>query len=472
MVAAVLVAPLAIQGYSAGVANPAATVRRVVSETMLAPVGGLMGRLTERIRISPDGRHVAFVTAAPSGARVYLDGKAGPGPYTLISDPQFSPNSARLAYAATMNDRSPLVLDGVEGSWYDAVSNPLFSPNSARIAYAVFTRMPAPVGRKSQVVIDGSPSAPFEAFTDPYITFSPDSRRVAYVYGATADQAVTVLDGQPVSLPGYDSIVAEFFPNGVAYRARKGGKSFFLLINGREVAGPYRQIGFLTFSPDGKRTAYSMMEDACVVCSQRAVVDGAVGPPYFAVGNKVIFSPDGTRWAYQALKRPYSGVVVLDGREYAQGSDPVFSPDSRRIGFLRQSRTPPGIAAIVDRQEGRPYRLIRQLVFSPDSQHFAYGADRGQNLLLVVDGSERKEYPRAADSTPLVIPTFSPDSRHVLYIAPVGNDHAVVVDENEGNRYDKIMSKIVFDSPTRFHYIARKISGFYLVEEDLVEIDH
>ena len=91
--------------------------------------------------------------------------------------------------------------------------------------------------------------------------------------------------------------------------------------------------------------------------------------------------------------------------------------------------------------------------------------DRGLRL-----GSERKEYPRAADSTALVIPTFSPDSRHVLFIAPIGNSQAVVVDETEGNLYDKIMSKIVFDSPTRFHYIARKSNGFYLVEEELVEI--
>jgi len=126
-------------------ADPAATVRRVVSERMLAPIGGPISRLTDRIRISPDSRHVVFVAVTPSGGRVYLDGKAGPGPYTLISDPQFSPNSARLAYSATTKDRTTLVLDGVEGPWYDVVLGALFSPNSARVAYSVFTRMPAPV---------------------------------------------------------------------------------------------------------------------------------------------------------------------------------------------------------------------------------------------------------------------------------------------------------------------------------------
>jgi len=42
------------------------------------------------------------------------------------------------------------------------------------------------------------------------------------------------------------------------------------------------------------------------------------------------------------------------------------------------------------------------------------------------------------------------------------------VDENEGIVYDMIMSKIVFDSATRFHYVARKSDGFYLKERRLL----
>jgi Tol biopolymer transport system component len=60
------------------------------------------------------------------------------------------------------------------------------------------------------------------------------------------------------------------------------------------------------------------------------VVDGKEGPPYFSLGYGS-FSPDGKRFAYTTP----TGVVV-DGNETRTGADvgaPIFSPDSQHLAF-------------------------------------------------------------------------------------------------------------------------------------------
>ena len=61
---------------------------------------------------------------------------------------------------------------------------------------------------------------------------------------------------------------------------------------------------------------------------------------------------------------------------------------------------------------------------------------------------------------------FSPDSQHVAYAAIKGDKQFVVVDGKEGTRYDGLSGKgIIFDSPDTFHYLAAKGNSIYLVEE-------
>ncbi len=68
---------------------------------------------------------------------------------------------------------------------------------------------------------------------------------------------------------------------------------------------------------------------------------------------------------------------------------------------------------------------------------------------------------------------FSPDSQHLVYEAQTDNQFFLVVDGDEGRPYDAILpiskvgGEIVFDSLTRFHYLAQKDNGIYLMEETL-----
>ncbi|MEW6416877.1 MAG: hypothetical protein AB1480_02010 [Nitrospirota bacterium] len=92
-------------------------------------------------------------------------------------------------------------------------------------------------------------------------------------------------------------------------------------------------------------------------------------------------------------------------------------------------------------------------------------AKEGDKWLVVVDGKEGKKY----DGIGALI--FSPDSKRVAYQAIEGDEWFVVVDGKEGKRYDMIVTsgwgraRVIFDSPDNIHYLARKGSSIYLVEE-------
>jgi len=73
-----------------------------------------------------------------------------------------------------------------------------------------------------------------------------------------------------------------------------------------------------------------------------------------------------------------------------------------------------------------PGIIVESLVVSPDSKHFAYGAERGDKVFVVVDGEE-------------------------------------------GKGYDGFLrgSKLVFDSPNSFHGLARRGIEIFRVEVEI-----
>ena len=166
--------------------------------------------------------------------------------------------------------------------------------------------------------------------------------------------------------------------------------------------------------------------------------------------------------------------VVVDGKEGEQYDDIfegslIFSPDSKHVAYVA------GISdkqfVVVDGKEERKYDGIGiPLIFSPDNNRVAYVAGVGNNKhLVVMDGKEGEQYDDILEGSLI----FSPDSKCVAYVAGVDDKQLVVIDGKKGNQYDEIfiwsggniIGKIIFDSHDTFHYIARKGSGIYLVEE-------
>jgi hypothetical protein len=114
-----------------------------------------------------------------------------------------------------------VVVDGVEGKEYHDIGAPIFSPDSQHIAYAADEGGP---GWKDRVVVDGVEGKEYDGAPSESITFSPDSKRVAYI-ARLGDKHVAVVDG--IEGKEYENIAPflAFSPNSrhVVYEAARGG---------------------------------------------------------------------------------------------------------------------------------------------------------------------------------------------------------------------------------------------------------
>ncbi len=144
----------------------------------------------------------------------------------------------------------------------------------------------------------------------------------------------------------------------------------------------------------------------------------------------------------------------------------TVSPDNQHIAYV--ARRGNKVVVMVDGKAGKEYDGIGTApIFSPDSQRLAYGAGRGRKWIVVVDGREGKEYDGIMEGDPV----FSPDSEHVAYRAARGNKRLVIVDGEEGKEYDDIVAiggaKLAWDDDNKLHYLAKKGDTIILVEEEL-----
>ena len=104
--------------------------------------------------MSPDGKHVAYVTRGQGQTQVVTDGKPGPV-CNSVQSLLFSPDGTSLAYLARQGAQWRVVLNGKESAPYDEILPPLFSSNSQHLAYA------ARIGEQWFAVMDTHRSGPY-----------------------------------------------------------------------------------------------------------------------------------------------------------------------------------------------------------------------------------------------------------------------------------------------------------------------
>ncbi len=211
----VLIAVLAV-GFAGAIAKTTNPALVESSGPRLEGQGERIGRIPEgwslvrrwfdpAIRISPDGRRVAYTVSREGKWRVVVDGvepkasnmvepKASAPiegkPYDRVSSIQFSPDGAKIAYLASRDGLEFLVVDGVEGRTYpDRGDSPFpitFSPDGRRAAYIV------PGFPRWRIVVDGIEPREYHAISEP--VFSPDGRHVAFA-AALGKRWRVVVDG-------------------------------------------------------------------------------------------------------------------------------------------------------------------------------------------------------------------------------------------------------------------------------------
>lgn len=324
------------------------------------------------------------------------------------------------------------------------------SPDSTRIAYyervdaGYYYVVAGPDGRINETT--------YQDVRD--FVFSPDSSHYAYK-ALAGDKWQAVVDGSAGKM--YDEIYAIIFSQDgghYAYSA-KGGENEVVIVDGIE-QGPYDSIrDNPIFSSDGQHVAYTIIKGT----GSYVVLDGIEQE---MKGSGLVFSPDGSRWAYSSVNA-YTGdavYVILDGKIIDRGNHGwinglYFSPDGKRFAFdLATSESAYAKHKIVefDGAEGNEYEFpgVGKAIFSPDGSRMAYTAYNGSNgNFLVLDGVEGRSYNELGD------PIFSPESRHVAYRAVRNGRDLVVLDDIEGRDYNNVWG-LTFSADGRLAYAARE----------------
>lgn len=388
-----------------------------------------------------DGGHYACAIRSEGRAQVFLDGRESPW-YEDVAILGFSPGGHELAYTASLDGKTHVIVADKRGPPYDAIQSFAFSPNG-RFAY---------VGRlknRVQVVIDGRTGPEFEGVEK--LAFSGDGARVAYI-GRAAGKASVVVDENPER--AYDTIRFFGFSEGGRALAYLGtsGEVDHVVIDGK-VAIADGKVESLVLSEDGKRHAYSVRKGSAV----RAVVDGTPEPEHRAVLHLAFYGESSKHLAYLAIDSDLS-LIVHDGRN-GRGFDELLwaasSPDGehmalgvhvahdshstavivddemrsmpsdttrvRPVGFtkdgryvtVREFKTESGSKAcvLVDGQSGPEFEAVEEATLSSDGARLAYVGRSGERARVVLDGQLGPTHARV----PRLL--FSPDGRHLAYLA-------------------------------------------------------
>lgn len=332
-----------------------------------------------------------------------------------------SPQRVRVAHIASKGTRIAVVVDGVEGPVIDELigGSPLQTPSPNK----------APGVYRSQHTwkgIAGTPSA---------VLFSVDGRHYAYM-------------------------------------ARQGS-DYIVIHDGKEIGrGPRLSLGSnynpIAMSPLGKYVTWGDMKTESGRGQWRLFVNGKPGPEAGHQDFPIVFSPDESRYAYNAatVEDYKKSVLIVDGKvvSYA-GYSPQFTADSKRLITLA-----PGNVVLVD---GKPFGgsgiSVEKIVTGPVGSRYAViMRKRVVNYegvgTLYLDGKEVPGTDGAMDIS------FSPDGKHWALRCknPEAKSMCMVIDGKKGSEYQTVSDKVYWtpDSSKAIYTITSGGRNFVVVNTE------
>lgn len=378
-------------------------------EERMVPIGhGISGEeiYVNSLKISPDYKHIAYVSRIGGTFRVWMDGvtKKSHSGITRQS-PFFSPKQNRVAYIADENDKMFVVVDNEEHDRYKQVGTLTFSPDGSRLAY----RAEDDKGRQV-VVIDGKEGPKFDVgiTNDIGIVFSPDSKHVAYV-GLT-------------------------------------GNNSCIFVKDNKKMRSFEKIGRIEFSPDSKHYAYTAMEDG----TWKVILDDKEGTEYKQISN-LMFSPDSSHTVYMASSKKRRPIIVKNDVEISGGIGvffPAFSPKRNRFCYLMAEKDNK-FRYVIDGKQDQPVDKPGRIIFSHDDSSSAYAAMIDDKWHIIKDGKKGPGFKK------IYAFSYSPVNNDILYAAEnEAEQTCVVVNDSPGNFYDSIGVPAFSPDGKTYAYVA------------------
>ena len=408
-----------------------------------------------------DGSRLAYASIAPAdgGWVMVVDGVKS-AVYRAIDFRQSMMNGKRFVYVAQTADQLwHAVVDGKQGAGYAGITFLSVTPDGAHYAY-VGSKSGTGGGPTAAAVVDGIEGQTYFNVSD--LEQAPDGR-VAYV--ATTNrgdgdrrggEAVLVVDGAitmrsagaaPFAMQFANTIRPSFrspnrrvawSPDGKGFAVIKPNSpnpGVTVIVNGKPSGQTYLVADELLWSADGSRFAYQ----GTTQTGTFAIVDGQELP--FSNISEFQFSPDGKRYAFRAGQGGSS--VVVDGKEQSKAIGPIngslrFSSNSKHFAYAAQTSLgnaqafldgvakPTFLGNFVAQTLVQPALTFPEVFFSPDGNHVAYVGRKQSPTARFGFFVDDVSYEAAGQS--FTFPSFSPDSKHFAVFATAGQGLALMID--------------------------------------------
>ena len=473
-----------------------------IDQRLIHNPGHQVGGGGHQCLISPSGAHVAVVAhvgnpGESGGFYMFLDGVKSQE-YNVIDVDQVAFVAEKLVYIAQTNDHKwHMVVNDKQGPTYDGLKNLLVNDDSShyafigaaggsgwgvgvdgvlgaprgiigtmfiasngRVAYTTVGRVngqTAQASSSSDLYVDdkklGPVALPFSVVdslgrgsdVQPYVLFSPDGKRFAYVKQVPGGFAA-VIDGKVGR--AYDNIgVFQFSPDSTHYFYVGQRNSAFLVYDGQEMPGEDSNgVSNFVFSQTGGRFAYLARSGQAGLA--RMVIDGKPSPPFKGglVAHSMSFSQDGKHYAYATTVGYPPSQIVRDG---------VAANVPSLVNFTTRT--------------GPPHIDFPPLFFSGDGTRLVWAWPKSDGVskdVISIDGQEIMH-----GYSTYEFPEFSPDSKHFATMIWNANKYSLAVDGKIGPAYDDFLETNpnvarFLDSHT-FRFLGVKNGSVYRVTVNL-----